>query len=148
MLAISDIHQVVESVWETVLSLRAEPELEPNGSALASEFLRCRVEFQGVWHGAIALDCPKPLARMAAGVMFECDSGACTEEDTRDALAELGNVVGGNLKTLLPGPCTLSLPSVTGADSSTPPAAAEQIRARSTYRCEGQTFAVTVFEHS
>ncbi|MBI3410974.1 MAG: chemotaxis protein CheX [Planctomycetes bacterium] len=148
MLAISDIHQVVEGVWETVLNLRAEPEVAANGGIPAREFLRCRVDFSGAWHGAITLDCPTALARQAAGIMFDLDAAACTDEDTRDALAELGNVVGGNLKTLLPAPCSLSLPNVAAADSSTPPAAATQIRARSSYRCQGQAFAVTVFEHS
>ena len=35
-----------------------------------------------------------------------------TETDARDVVAELANMIGGNLKSVLPGPLFLSLPTV------------------------------------
>lgn len=68
------------------------------------------VRISGGWDGAIALHCPPELARMAAVSMFRVEPDGATLEDGREALAELINIVGGNLKALLPPPCQSSLP--------------------------------------
>jgi chemotaxis protein CheX len=39
-----------------------------------------------------------------------------TQDDKRDVVAELANMVGGNFKSLLPGPVFLSLPTVVAGD--------------------------------
>ena len=45
--------------------------------------------------------------------------GEPAEADIADALGEIANVIGGNLKSTLPGPSLLSLPVVTTGSSST-----------------------------
>ena len=52
--------------------------------------------------------------------MFGLGAGAAPDaEAVRDALGELTNILGGNLKALLPGPCHLGLPTVgSGQDFS------------------------------
>jgi CheY-specific phosphatase CheX len=44
--------------------------------------------------------------------MFDLEEEAAAEEQMFDALKEIVNIVGGNLKASLPEPCTLSLPEV------------------------------------
>ena len=44
--------------------------------------------------------------------MFSVPEGELGDEDLRDALGELTNMVGGNIKTLLPGSEFISLPTV------------------------------------
>jgi chemotaxis protein CheX len=44
--------------------------------------------------------------------MLDLQQGAASPDDVRDALGELANMVGGNIKGLLPGPTQLSLPLV------------------------------------
>ena len=44
--------------------------------------------------------------------MFGLEPAAAGLEEVRDALGELTNMLGGNLKALLPGPCFLGLPTV------------------------------------
>ncbi|HVD28484.1 MAG TPA: chemotaxis protein CheX [Mycobacteriales bacterium] len=64
---------------------------------------------------------PTRLARTAASAMFDRPAEALTDDEVADALGELTNMIGGNLKSLLPGPSRLSMPAVTvGATTAHP----------------------------
>ena len=60
------------------------------------------------------------LARILAARMLACDEPA--PEDLLDAVGELGNIAGGNVKSLLFPSARLSLPSATLEDAGLPPA--------------------------
>ena len=47
-------------------------------------------------------------------------AGCRDESEVVDALGEIANMVGGNVKSMLPGPSTLSLPSVVQGQLSVP----------------------------
>jgi chemotaxis protein CheX len=51
--------------------------------------------------------------------MFAADPGTLSADEVGDALGELTNMVGGNIKSLLPAPSKLSIPSVAGGESYT-----------------------------
>ncbi len=63
------------------------------------------------------------LARLLAARMLACDEP--TPEDLLDAVGELGNIVGGNVKSLLFNSARLSLPSASLDDVALPPARAD-----------------------
>jgi len=71
----------------------------------------------GSYNGGVALRCTRGFAYHAASAMFGSEEGKLGDEAARDALAELTNVVGGNIKSLLSATtqsiCRLSLPTVT-----------------------------------
>jgi chemotaxis protein CheX len=71
------------------------------------------VAVTGDWQGCVLLACPTRLARTAASAMFDLPAEKLTDEEVADALGELTNMIGGNLKSLLPGPSHLSMPAVT-----------------------------------
>ncbi len=48
--------------------------------------------------------------------MFGIDENEAGEEEIQDAIGELANMTGGNIKSLLPEPCYLSLPAVAITD--------------------------------
>jgi chemotaxis protein CheX len=78
-----------------------------------------RVAVTGGWQGCVLLTCPTPLARAAAAAMFDLPAEKLTDDEVADAVGELTNMIGGNIKGLLPGPSRLSMPAVTvGATSS------------------------------
>jgi chemotaxis protein CheX len=54
------------------------------------------------------------FALQAATIMLQQEAGAIAPADVQDAAAELANIVGGSIKSILPGPSTLSLPTVVG----------------------------------
>ncbi len=70
------------------------------------------VQISGGFSGAIHLICGRSVIRAAAAQMFSVEEKELVDDDLRDALGELTNMVGGNVKTLLPGSESLSLPTV------------------------------------
>lgn len=70
------------------------------------------VHISGSWNGSVILSCSAALARRAAAAMFEVGVDDLDDEEVADALGELVNIIGGNLKCLLPEPSQLSLPTV------------------------------------
>ena len=78
------------------------------------------VQISGAWNGAVLLRCSGALASLASARMFGLDDGEASPEQVHDALGELANILGGCVKTLLPEPCFLSLPSITGGEDHRP----------------------------
>ena len=70
------------------------------------------IQIAGAWEGAVVCIGSEALVRRAAAVMFGIPAEALTVELLHDAFGELTNMVGGNLKALLPGPSFLCLPAV------------------------------------
>ncbi len=106
----AEIGQVAELVWESVLGVglirRTDPlpALDPVMSA--------SVRISGAWEGAVTIECTAHFARTAAATMFGVALPEVSAADTRDVIGELTNMLGGNVKALLPEPCRLSLPTV------------------------------------
>ena len=77
----------------------------PPGALPGSEVLAV-TEITGEWNGTVCLACSRAAARHATAVMFGIDDEDLTPADVTDAVGELINVVGGNIKSLVPGrPC-------------------------------------------
>ncbi len=75
------------------------------------------IQISGAWQGAVVLLTTDGFARNAASRMLCIELEDLTSADIQDAMAELTNMIGGNIKSQVPGPSYLSLPSVTtGAD--------------------------------
>jgi chemotaxis protein CheX len=105
-----ELGQIAQMVWESMLRLPLVP-AEPTGPG-DEPVLVAAIRFKGAWHGEVAATVGQGLARRIAGAMLETLPEALGDEDVHDALREMINMVGGNLKALLPPPCQLSLPQV------------------------------------
>lgn len=105
---------VVRDVWSAYLSdldVDPAPAEDPTPPGLTGT-----VTVAGAWEGRIELTCSPAAARAAAATMLLSDDGALTDRDVHDALGELTNIVGGNMKSLVPSPSRLSVPEVGTAD--------------------------------
>ena len=107
----NDIFQITSTIWEATLGRPIEHESPSPAGPRPPSMCAC-IQIAGAWTGAIMLDCPVEVARIAAAAMFNTEATNTTVQDHQDALAELVNMLGGNIKALLPEPCFLSLPSV------------------------------------
>ncbi len=74
-------------------------------------FLTGMVDITGNWSGVVAVHCTVEMARALVSCLCQIEVHAVTNDDIGDTLCELANILGGNVKALLPGPCSLSLPS-------------------------------------
>jgi chemotaxis protein CheX len=103
------------------------------------------VTVTGEWQGSVLLACPAQLARMAASAMFDLPAEQLDDEQVADALGELTNMIGGNLKSLIPGPSRLSMPTVTVGASSTDPTPHAALLSSVSLVCEGLPLTVSVW---
>ncbi len=107
-----EITQFTESIWKNVLMLdiqKLDQVPAPNGS---EPYMTGMISITGSWKGVVAVDLPATLARRAAAAMFGTEPDETPHDEVKDALGEVANMVGGNLKSMLSPPCAMSLPSV------------------------------------
>jgi chemotaxis protein CheX len=107
-----EIMSVAGDIWLAVLGLPLSASAPGRDALSPDDTLTGSVAIDGAWHGTISLQCSGHFAKRAASLMFGMDAAEVGSAEVHDALGELANMVSGNVKALLPGPCRLSLPSV------------------------------------
>lgn len=110
--AAEEVMGIVESVWASTLDEEIHRLAEVPAPGPDTRTLTGCVNIVGAWEGQVVVQLPVELARRAAAKMLTLDAASATLEDMQDATGELSNMVGGNVKALLPQPSRLSLPSV------------------------------------
>ena len=116
-LSSDDVAQIVQEVFSSMLGLDIEPieiEIDNSGAAVAGS-----VGVSGATDCLIRMEMQEEAARAVAGAMFGLEAPDVSDDDIADAVGELTNMVGGNIKSLLPEPSTLSLPVVAQGKSPT-----------------------------
>ncbi|MGP8245434.1 MAG: chemotaxis protein CheX [Bryobacteraceae bacterium] len=106
----ANVVEVVDMVFRTMLGLKAEP--YPMPWVRPPDMITAAVYFAGAWRGAVLLECTPCQARTFAQLLMSVGPAATVDDDVRDALGELANMLAGNLKPVLPGGVVLSMPSV------------------------------------
>jgi len=111
--SLDDIVKIETEIWSSILGLEIEHNLDDNVKIQpgVKSLIGC-IQITGAWEGAVTVFCPEPLARKATSAMFEMPEDEVGAEEIQDALGELTNMSAGNIKTLLPEGCSLSMPSV------------------------------------
>jgi chemotaxis protein CheX len=139
-----EIISLTQYIWGATLNLEAVPHEHPVPPAPGGRTLDGVINITGAWAGALVLQVPEPVARRAACVMFEVEADSASLEDMQDAVGELTNMTGGNVKALLEGHCHLSLPAVVeGKDYSIRVPGSEAVT-RVTFDIEGEPFVVSL----
>lgn len=105
-----ELEQIVQSVFATMLNLDVLRVDEP--ASPAEDWLLATVNIAGAWTGTAVLALSQSLAVEAAAAMLPTPSPEVGLADQQEVAAELVNMIGGNLKSLLPGPSFLSLPTI------------------------------------
>ena len=139
-----EILGITRDVWESFTGrtvARADDQLRPEGGDVT---VGC-VTVTGEWQGNVLLACPAQLARMAASAMFDLPAEQLDDGQVADALGELTNMIGGNIKSLIPGPSRLSMPTVTVGAPSTVPAPGATLLGAVSLACEGLPLTVSIW---
>lgn len=111
--SIHDLRAVVEEVWTTFLGEDEPLFPAPEPLETSPTTWSAAVTISGAWRGMVTVRLSDDLAQALSHRMLGLDpDGACAPEDLVDATGELVNVIGGNVKSLVPGPSSLSLPVV------------------------------------
>jgi chemotaxis protein CheX len=96
--------------------------------------------------GCVLLAAPTPLARAVAAAMFNLRADQLTDDEVADALGELTNMIAGKLRSLLPGPSGLSMPTVTVGTSHAVRIPRALLVNRVALACEGHRLTVSVWQ--
>ena len=138
---------IAQDVWESFLQLTLLPHPEGDQAAgITGPMLTGCVSISGAWGGSVFLQCSLDQARTAAEAMFGAEPGDLSDDEVSDALGELINMVGGNIKSLLPAPSSLSLPSVAAGESFTVRVPGAVLVSRSALLCGTGTVLIHVWK--
>ncbi|MBL7254615.1 chemotaxis protein CheX [Paractinoplanes lichenicola] len=115
----NDLAEMVEQVWESYLDPEGVSPLIPTYDENQPSEVHSSVSITGSWTGYIVYASSVQAARRAAGAFLAMEPDEVGDEDLSDVLGELANIVGGNVKAMLPPGALLSLPQVVLAPEAT-----------------------------
>lgn len=110
---------LIAEIAQTVFSTMAGLEFVQVDAASCADHdsLLTSIHIAGDWTGSVVVSLSPGVAQQASAAMLGTSVSEVTESDQREVAAELTNMIGGNLKSLLPGPSYLSLPTtISGRD--------------------------------
>jgi chemotaxis protein CheX len=118
------IQSIATQVWESLFEVRAVQVAAVSDNDLGTDLLTFSVDVHGNWEGTVSLTCAARVGEEMTRRMLAMPEAEDVDPlDLEDALGEVVNVIGGNVKSLVDG-CTLGLPRVSDAvPRSDPPLA-------------------------
>lgn len=138
-----DLFSLAETVWQSVLGLELQRASDTDGKIGDTAMTSC-VQIMGDWEGAVTVVCAPSLATKLACAMFQMEADEISEDEIRDAMGEIANMTGGNVKGMAPGTNTLALPTVTEGDQGSLSIARTRQLNRVVAITEGEPVIVTV----
>ena len=140
------VTQIVEHVFQTMMAMNVHAVDVAWPPVPHDQLITASISLTGTWKGAVLLECGQKEAFKFTTQMIGIDMPTELNDDVRDAIGELANMVGGNLKSVLPGGVGLSLPTVVwGADYSLQICRAGTAE-RWVFQGDEVTFAITLVE--
>ncbi|GIF06053.1 MULTISPECIES: chemotaxis protein CheX [Actinoplanes] len=108
----NDLAEMVEQVWESYLDPEGVSPLMQTYDENQPSEVHSSVSITGSWNGHVVYASSRAAAQRAAAAFLAMELDEVSEEDISDTLGELANIVGGNVKAMLPPGAQLSLPQV------------------------------------
>ncbi|GAB4357543.1 MAG: hypothetical protein Kow0073_15570 [Immundisolibacter sp.] len=103
----SDLESLTRDIWATMVGLDLVDAVMADSPEPG---ISSQVEIHGDTEVALRIDCSMELARKVAARLFEMPEEELETELVLDAMSEMANILGGNIKGLWPGAIKLSLP--------------------------------------
>jgi len=113
------IQSIAEEAWSALVG--EEEYLVPLLGDPVQDAISSWVDVVGPWNGSVVITTARTTAEeLSRCLLKEHAPPVIDDEDIEDGLGELANVVGGNVKAVLPGPSALGLPEVGSAPAAGP----------------------------
>lgn len=137
-----EVIQIVASVFETMMGLAPTPIQTPWFAQIGR--VTAAVHLTGPWNGTVLIEATTHQACQLAARFLSITPPQGVDNDVRDVLGELANMIGGNLRcTLAPGGM-ISTPTVVDGDSYNLHICNAGTREHVAFDCEYGPFFVTL----
>ena len=137
------LQQVVNDVCSGMLGLHLERSEE--FPCEDTDALSAVIRISGGWDSLVQVLTPRKTAIAMASKMFAMSEDELSETEIRDAVGEIVNMVGGNLKGIVEGASSLSLPCV-GESNGSAPFDSSFSGLSVTNHCQGDPFIVRLLD--
>ena len=108
------VQSIADEVWPTLVG--DGEAFVPVPAPPPAERVSAWVDIIGPWTGSVVVTCaPATAQALTESVLMLRPPTTVDDEDVADALGELANVLGGNIKSVLPGESRLGLPQIGSA---------------------------------
>lgn len=141
----NQVLNITQDIWNETLALHVDAATDVAMPDVDNR-LTGVIHIAGQWTGSVILEISKTFARRTASIIFACPENAPTAADMQDAVAEITNMLGGQIKSLLPGPSFLSLPSITHGQDYDIAMPHTHILTRTEMMCEHEPVRVVLLE--
>ncbi|HIE97595.1 MAG TPA: chemotaxis protein CheX [Fuerstia sp.] len=114
----STMNQFVSNVFDEMFGLPTEHLASAQFDVNQPRIVAC-IRISGVVEELIVVEAPVATACLISETMFDADPGTLEAEEIRDAIGEVVNIIGGNVKGMYEGESQLSLPCVSEETGTT-----------------------------
>jgi hypothetical protein len=135
---------VVHAVWGNTLALAIAPAAAEQ-TELGERSIAASIRILGNWNGAVLLECPAELARLAAAILFDIQPAEVRDCEMQDAVVELVNLIADQIAADLPAGCRLLLPARV-ENSAWVGLLGDWPVGRLAFRCQGREASVAIVE--
>lgn len=139
-----DLDRIISDIWAAMLGLSLEPHHDAPVFAPDERVATGIVQITGDFEGAVTVQLTARKASQVAGLMFAMEPDEIGADEVSDAVGELANMAGGNVKSILSGSCQLSLPSVTSGRDYHVSVPGTIVRDKIGMTCEGELVVITM----
>lgn len=129
-----DVDVLVElsgAVWASFIDAETllDGPVDVDSSSWTPGGTSAEVSISGDWSGLLSVVLTAAGARHVAGRMFQLPAGEVCDDDLSDAVGEVANMIGGNVKAMLAGEHRLGLPVVRALTGPVPDPGSETVAA-------------------
>jgi len=107
-----DVVTVVHDVFASLLGLEVSSNDGVSPEPSSSRKVSTTVGITGDWNGTLTMECDCDTACLLASSMLGTEPDSSMNDDVKDVLGEIVNILAGNVKGTLPGRSRLSLPLI------------------------------------
>lgn len=111
-IAREEVVEMTNELFGPMLGIEIETAADFSGNNVSESAWQASVSINGDWAAEVQTIIPEKLAHRVACTMFSMTPDELTEGDMQDAMGEVVNIIGGNIKGIVGMESNLSLPCV------------------------------------
>lgn len=134
---------VTQDVFRIMAGMDVDSSPEPFSNSVGA--IDSLLYYIGGANGSLVLECGANVARAFAERVTGLPAQSLDDDDVRDAVGELVNMIGGNLKALLPSDTAISTPLVFTSPDDLPLQDGATLISSLDFRCESGQFRLSLY---